>query len=55
MPSPIPLSQRRRLPPLLRELLRLCCPRELAACVDFLLEYPEKASELVPLRGLVAF
>jgi hypothetical protein len=39
MPSPIPVSQRRRLPPLLRELLpRLDCPRELAARVDFPLE-----------------
>src|SRR5687768_2176752 len=40
---------RRRLPPPPRELLRLRCPRELAARSDFPLEYPENASDLVPL------
>jgi len=38
-----------------RALLRLLFPRELAARSDFPLEYPEKASDLVPLRSWVAF
>jgi len=39
-------------PPLDRELLRLCVPRELAARSERPLEYPEKASDLVPLRSV---
>ena len=35
-----------------RELLRLPWPRWLAARSDFPLEYPENASERVPLRSL---
>src|SRR3954466_7309553 len=47
--------QRRRLPPELRELLlRLRCPRSLAFPADLPLEYPEKASERVPLRSVLA-
>jgi len=48
--------QRRRPPPPLldRELLRLLLPRELAARSDFPLEYPENASDFVPLRSVAA-
>jgi hypothetical protein len=42
--------RRRPPPPPPRELLRLWAPRELAARSDFPLEYPENASDLVPLR-----
>jgi len=47
-------AQRRRPPPPPRdrELLRLCVPRELAARSERPLEYPEKASDLVPLRSV---
>src|SRR6185295_19366284 len=40
-------------PPRERELLRLCVPRLLAARSDFPLEYPENASDFVPLRSAV--
>jgi hypothetical protein len=45
------VDQRRRLPPP-RELLLLRCPRSLAARVDLPLEYPENASERVPLLSV---
>ena len=44
-------SHRRREPPPPRELLRLRLPRWLAARSDLPLEYPENASDLVPLRS----
>jgi hypothetical protein len=50
------MRQRRRPPPppLDRELLRLVFPRELAARSERPLEYPENASDLVPLRSVAA-
>jgi hypothetical protein len=44
-------GHRRREPPLRELLLRLREPRELAARSDFPLEYPENASDFVPLRS----
>ena len=46
------IGHRRRPPPRALPLLR--CPRELAARSDRPLEYPEKASERVPLRSPLA-
>src|SRR4029077_1808562 len=47
------LYRRRPPPPPERELPRLSRPRELAARSDFPLEYPENASDFVPLRSAV--
>src|SRR5262245_61023295 len=48
-PPPLPPP-----PPLEDDEPRLLCPRELAARVDCPLEYPENASERVPLLSCVA-
>src|SRR5438067_332220 len=47
-------QRRRRPPPPERELLRLWFPRELAARSERPLEYPENASDRVPLRSPAA-